>query len=165
MTTKVISCNWTAQWRGLPVAAESCAASAASSLMWTEIGVDGSCETRAWDGRSTEMKWSNTLFTLCTYKRLWLMWVQVQAWSIQKKRSQSTCEPNGHSMEYMDPQPLLKWWFWTGFKPVTMAPTPSVDDAWCIDPVLGLVSQSAMIQAASSMQNYCSIAYLIVLLC
>ena len=35
-----------------------------------------------------------------------------------------------------------------------MAPTPSVDDAWCIDPAMGLVSQSAMIQTASSMQSY-----------
>ena len=43
---------------------------------------------------------------------------------------------------------------WTGFKPVTMAPTPSVDDAWCIDPVMGLVSQSARIEAASWMQSY-----------
>ena len=122
--------------------------------MWTEIGVGWILWNRGmgWQKHGNEMK-QLAIYTLHLQK----VAVDVSSSSglvDSEKRSQSTCEPNGHSMEYMDPQPLLKWWFWTGFKPVTMAPTLSVDDAWCIDPVMGLVSQSAMIQAASSMQSY-----------
>lgn len=115
ITTKVFSCNWTAQWRGLPVAAESCAASAASSLMWTEIGVGWILWNRGmgWQKYGNEMK-QLAIYTLHLQK----VAVDVSSSSglvDSEKRSQSTCEPNGHSMEYMrhscfwSVEPIYRW--------------------------------------------------------